>query len=733
MVLARKEGVKMNKGKRFFKKRSFLCVSKKSQGRYSAKMHFCSVILLIAMLLGICTTPDLLLGQWLPTEAAAADVWDGTTTDTNWTGSGTESDPYIITTGAQLAGFANSVNSGNKYSDEYFKLSNDIDLNNKNWTPIGKANFRFSGTFDGDGHTISNLSVDSGDYCGLFGYIDYSTISNLSVSGSVVVVDYSGTVNAGGIVGDAMYSIIENCSNFATITTDSGSRVSYCGGIIGFAYKSTVQYCYNTGSVTASSKGSNAYAGGIVGRKNSNDSNEIIGCYNKGRVTAYGVDEAYAGGLCGANGSILTVDYSYNVGTVVAEGQTHYTGGIVGGKANTSATITITNSYWLDTCGATADYSDGTANGKKTEGELKSDAVLANLNAGSTEWMKDIGVNDGYPILVNNHEELPKLELVYVDSANGEDSNTGANASSAVKTMSVAFGKLNPGGTIKVCSTIENGDGSNIDLDGTALISESGKKVTIEANTAGLELFSLWGGQLTITNLNINGSGTAINCEDTASLSLSNVEFNGTGTSIESISTVNVSGKVVIPKINFSSTNGKIVLTGDLSSGSSIAIQGAGNDHKVVEGNMDSTQKAYFKVLDSENYRLVTKGESNALYYYGNPTWSVKINTDTSGEIRLTPTLTNFVDGDYGDKLKVKILYPTGESGFTLKQGSDAVLCKFSLNNSSWFTDNNQSIDFTSSETTTKTLYYNYDADEPKYSGIYTGTVRFEGTLTEAT
>ena len=89
-----------------------------------------------------------------------ADLWDGTVANSFGGGDGSEQNPYLIYTGAQLAYLASQTNNGIAYSGCYFKLMNDIDLNNINWTPIGVSGARiFSGNFDGNFFTIYNISI----------------------------------------------------------------------------------------------------------------------------------------------------------------------------------------------------------------------------------------------------------------------------------------------------------------------------------------------------------------------------------------------------------------------------------------------------------------------------------------------------------------------------------------------------------------------------------------------
>ena len=131
-------------------------------------------------------------GFSLTASAAEADVWDGTTASQAWdSGSGTEADPYVIVTAAQLAKLAADVNSGTDYSGTYFKLGADLDLGGSDriWTPIGDATHTFKGNFNGDGKTIFNMYAYGKNtnnktygYRALFGNITGGTIENFTLA-----------------------------------------------------------------------------------------------------------------------------------------------------------------------------------------------------------------------------------------------------------------------------------------------------------------------------------------------------------------------------------------------------------------------------------------------------------------------------------------------------------------------------------------------------------------------
>ena len=96
--------------------------------------------------------------------------------------SGTEEDPYLISTVQDMVDFADDINRGNN-ADKCYKLTADIDLGGMDWTPVGMLVKPFRGTFDGNGKKITGLNVtDSGDFLGLFGY-NLGTVKNLTVSG----------------------------------------------------------------------------------------------------------------------------------------------------------------------------------------------------------------------------------------------------------------------------------------------------------------------------------------------------------------------------------------------------------------------------------------------------------------------------------------------------------------------------------------------------------------------
>ena len=241
---------------------------------------------------------------------------------------------YTVTSADGLMNIAELVNGGK--SDINITLDTDIDLTGKNWTPIGTSfSNKYTGTFDGGGHTIKGLTVTTNDqFVGLFGSIGYAgtvknvmmedvqitsnhgsgfaggvagfsdgTIENCSVSGSV-----SGTVYVGGVVGAQWNGSTTGCSSSATV-----KGTVYVGGVVGQTNGgATMTACYATGNVIIEiDPVSNISGGGLVGL---NGGNGVCACYATGNVTSTGSSTGYVHifGLLGDNFNTVTVCYWKN-------------------------------------------------------------------------------------------------------------------------------------------------------------------------------------------------------------------------------------------------------------------------------------------------------------------------------------------------------------------------------------------------------------------------------------
>lgn len=330
-------------------------------------------------------------------------------------------DTYTISSYADLKAFAGAVNSGATNANAV--LTQDITATEKDWTPIGNSSNSYTGTFDGDGHTITGLSnedvPDKPEYAGLFGYLDTGgVVKNVHLTGLNMKASYSIGAVAGISAGT-----ITNCCN-----TDAVSgNVQFIGGIVGRYYgnnlTATISNCYNTGSVTSTASG--ACVGGIAGQCYAkNDTAEITSCYNTGTVIGMG-NNATVGGITGmlavSDGTVeITNCYNtgdiigteaevasevggiagflsvsngtaeitncYNVGAVTSDGSYAFAGGIAGYLLISYSTTEITNCYSAGTVTADGSYANvGGVIGLKTEGTVENcyyDSDVCDVNNG---------------------------------------------------------------------------------------------------------------------------------------------------------------------------------------------------------------------------------------------------------------------------------------------------------------------------------------------------------------
>lgn len=334
-------------------------------------------------------------------QKAEAFKWDGSTR----TAPVVEEKTAYITTASELAWAAEQVNSGVAEFDTV-KLMNDIYLNYHEWTPIGTKDCPYTGTFDGNGYTVKELSVkEAGNYKGLFGYVcgtaeQKAEIKNVSVYGALNV---SGSY-FGGIAGYAKYANIVNCKNYADITLKSENPnayvMAYAGGIVGQAANAAVKGCINNGNVAVSGN----FVGGISGCASVTDFTDCIN--NKvvagkgftagivGMVQTSSVMEGLAnngniegttnvGGVMGsALGAAVTAYGICNRGTVKGNG-----GGAVGGLAAAVSNTTIAGAYSTGTIGIsdgsteTAAHKPGSLIGNFAGGTLEHAFALVGSSA----------------------------------------------------------------------------------------------------------------------------------------------------------------------------------------------------------------------------------------------------------------------------------------------------------------------------------------------------------------
>lgn len=349
-------------------------------------------------------------------------TWNGAAANAFDSGSGTDEDPFIISNGGQLAYLANLVNDGNSYySGLSYKLDCDIVLNDtenysdwgsiapdNKWTPIGgcQSNVYFSGTFDGDGHTVSGMYV-SGDYeySGLFGLVRNGSIKNLNVTRSYV----SGNGNCGGIVGCFLSDImlgsdIKNCSFSGSVVASADNA----GGIAGYVNAvgkenfMVVYGCCASGKVTA--EGGNA--GGIAGLVYADSGDvKLSECFAACDVSAKGENAGGIAGNCKISDGDCSVYNCYNSGKI-SGGNDESTGAITGilECENGSGVVTVMYCTSLENCAPTltgmaaADSMVIKSVKTATDSEMKSADTFEVFNFDSV-WMFAEDNEYKYPVL----------------------------------------------------------------------------------------------------------------------------------------------------------------------------------------------------------------------------------------------------------------------------------------------------------------------------------------------
>ena len=303
-----------------------------------------------------------------------------------------------IWTATDLSYFRDDVNNGDTFEGITISLLDNIDLSTvcssstTSWTPIGHYEtstdyITFSGIFEGNNKTISNMYINSTDAIGkaLFG-TNHGTVRNITITGNI-----TGSRHVAGIVGNN-FGTIQYCINKCSITSLGASSVSQAGGIAGTngaggkiyrcknegsinsdyqqaggiaGYNSNgseVKECYNIGNITSSATQGNNI-GGIVGLNGSSSTvkGSILNCYNTGNVTG----KMYIGGIAGRNNEGSTIKYSYNIGSISG---TTYRGSICG---LTSSKTYLTYCYYLSGSAPYGMGGDGSNAGSNSDTNAK--------------------------------------------------------------------------------------------------------------------------------------------------------------------------------------------------------------------------------------------------------------------------------------------------------------------------------------------------------------------------
>lgn len=350
---------------------------------------------------------------------------------------------YQITNGGQLFWFAALVNGDGAHAVFTAKdaaasavLTKDIDLEGREWTSIGGNgnDYNYTGTFRGQNHTISKMSITKAvSYTGLFGRTT-GTICDFTVEGSITLSSKD-LARIGGAVGTAYGGTVSGICSKVSIS-DGGYACKHIGGVVGGVDnpETAIERCVFEGTIQADA--TTDCVGGILGY--SNGGARIRWCANRGTVTAKTAG-AYTGGILGyVNNAGPSVQNCYNYGTV-KNGDGNYCGAIVGRmRANTGANYT--DNYYLESS-APAGIGKG-SNSTTAKVYAKDQAAFASgevcylvngsVSDANVVWRQDIDngnkpydsypVFDGGIVMCNGDHDCTagQMEITYSNTAKGE-------------------------------------------------------------------------------------------------------------------------------------------------------------------------------------------------------------------------------------------------------------------------------------------------------------------------
>lgn len=251
---------------------------------------------------------------------------------------------------------------GQTLESKFIKLNANIDLDEKEWTPINLKN----STFDGNNYSISRFNInEANDKAGFFGVVENSTVKNVVIEETYIESEVVGEFYAGGLVAYAKNSSLINC-NFAGTVVVTGDKTMYLGGIAGFTLNCEVKSCIGNTSVSSTiypvdTYEVSAYSGGLIGKAENTNIEACAGtgnfceAYSECDTTCY----AFAGGLvahftgtinnCYADCSVSSSTQAYGIGSVFS-----HAGGLVG--FSELETSKISNSYASGIVGSISSY-----------------------------------------------------------------------------------------------------------------------------------------------------------------------------------------------------------------------------------------------------------------------------------------------------------------------------------------------------------------------------------------
>lgn len=349
-----------------------------------------------------------------------SDDWDGTA-DTSWYVEGESA--FTIDSAEELAGVSKlSLEENVTFDGVTLRLTRDIDLDGHKWTPIRT----FDGTFEGQGHTVSNMYVEEKDaVSGFFGYLSRGAlVKDLTVADAEVVVPpTNGYFYQGVFAGWANNASVINCGTSGSLTVDaSGSDVPSVGGFIGSCKGNTsLRNCWSFVDVKATSTEEPVMLGGMVGQwENAADGAEMVDCYFGGSAEAAEATTSTAGILGAAlsfNGEVVLISGCVSYGTLTVpkgaeENAVHIAALDENGLAQNclwpddgkTGVVRLVVDWGSGTAGADPNFDESTCGQKVTD--FADPQIIAMLNANAqTENLWALGIN-GYPVFAHQSDRI---------------------------------------------------------------------------------------------------------------------------------------------------------------------------------------------------------------------------------------------------------------------------------------------------------------------------------------
>ena len=392
---------------------------------------------------------------------------------------------YEISNDGQLFWFAALVNGDTTQegitqavSTANAVLTADIDLSGQNWTPIGNGSTAYTGTFDGQGHTISGMTIENAaSYSGLFGNSE-GTIKSFTLTGSITVTGDETVAKVGGAVGSlgtaSAGGTVSGVISGVDITVSAGN--DHIGGVVGSMPENsspTVENCIYTGKITVT-----VAAGSVAGIVGYIRTGTIQNCANQGSISVDVGGTGSVGGILGyCNNGGIYIRNCYNTGAISADG-TDNVGAIVGQNKGTQATVS--NCYYLTGSanqGQGQLTTDAAGTVVKTADEFASGEVTYLLNGSTSEdltWYQNLDNDqtvDSYPVLDSSHGIVYCIEADPVFYSNDPNSQP-----PVIISVDITWGEL----SFTYSDGTWNPDTHEYDGEGWTVDTEESNSITVD-------------------------------------------------------------------------------------------------------------------------------------------------------------------------------------------------------------------------------------------------------------